>query len=41
MILVRLAVCLFALALLGFAVSISSAESGQDHSDQEAVLIQR
>jgi len=41
MILVRFAVCLFALALLGFALSISSAESGQDYAVDEAALTQR
>jgi nitrogen fixation-related uncharacterized protein len=41
MILVRLAICLFALALLGFAVSISSAQSGRDYAVDEAVLAQR
>jgi hypothetical protein len=41
MILVRFAVCLFALALLGFALSISSAQSGQDYAVNDAVLTQR
>jgi hypothetical protein len=41
MILVRFAICLFALALLGFAVSISSAQSGQDNADNEVVHTER
>jgi hypothetical protein len=41
MIIVRFAVCLFALALLGFAVSISSAESGQDYAINDTVRTQR
>jgi hypothetical protein len=41
MILVRFAICLFALALLGFAVSISSAESSQDNTGNAVALTDR
>jgi hypothetical protein len=41
MILIRFAICLFALALLGFAVSISSAQSGQDNAGNEVALTER
>jgi hypothetical protein len=41
MILVRFAICFFALAPLGFAVSINSAQSSQDSAVEDAVLTQR
>jgi hypothetical protein len=41
MILIRIAICMFALALLGLAVSLSTAESGQDYAIDGTVLTTR
>lgn len=42
MILIRLAICLFALSLLGLGVSLSSAQSGQyDRADDIATVMRR
>jgi hypothetical protein len=41
MILVRFAICMFALALLGLALSLSTAESGQDYAIDAVVITAR
>jgi hypothetical protein len=41
MILLRFAICMFALALLGLALSLSTAENGQGYATDAAVLTVR
>jgi hypothetical protein len=41
MILIRFAICMFALALLGLALSLSTAQSGQDETAETAVVTAR